>query len=376
MSTEQLTLYSSEPTSVEYPICINDQVLRLLEQGAAVAIGVSGGKDSSAVAARTVAFLKEIRHCGEVILVHSDLGRVEWRDSLPACRRLAERLGLELVVVRRTAGDMLDRWRQRWRNNVERYASLSCVRLILPWSTPTMRFCTSELKQQVIALELTRRFAGKTILSVCGIRREESANRAKTPILRLQPRLHRERSATVGYDWHPIADWSLDQVLSYLDGQGIPLHQAYRVFGSSRVSCCFCILASRADLLASARCDDHRDIYRQLVWLEIESTFAFQDGCWLADIAPELLTPELRNRVPVAKANAAGREQAERAIPEHLLYSRGWPTCIPNVEEARCLAAARQQVAEAVGISIDFTDPAAIISRYAELIEKRPPHHQ
>jgi 3'-phosphoadenosine 5'-phosphosulfate sulfotransferase (PAPS reductase)/FAD synthetase len=168
MTTTQLTLYSNEPTPVEYPICINDQVLRLLEQGAAVAVGVSGGKDSSAVAARTVAFLKEIRHCGEVILVHSDLGRVEWRDSLPTCRRLAERLGLELVVVRRTTGDMLDRWRQRWRNNVERYASLSCVRLILPWSTPAMRFCTSELKQQVIALELTRRFAGKTIFQYAG----------------------------------------------------------------------------------------------------------------------------------------------------------------------------------------------------------------
>jgi hypothetical protein len=38
---------------------------------------------------------------------------------------------------------MLDRWEKRWQNNVSRYEDLSCVKVILPWSTPQMRFCTS-----------------------------------------------------------------------------------------------------------------------------------------------------------------------------------------------------------------------------------------
>jgi hypothetical protein len=71
-------------------------------------------------------------HAGPRILIHSDLGRVEWRQSLPLCERLAARLGLELVVVRRQAGDLLDRRQTRWRNNVARYADLACVQLIVP----------------------------------------------------------------------------------------------------------------------------------------------------------------------------------------------------------------------------------------------------
>ncbi|WP_454872978.1 hypothetical protein [Paraburkholderia xenovorans] len=45
---------------------------------------------------------------------------------------------------------MLARWQKRWENNVTRYRELSCVLLILLWSTPSMRFCTSELKTAVI----------------------------------------------------------------------------------------------------------------------------------------------------------------------------------------------------------------------------------
>lgn len=198
-----------------------------------------------------------------------------------------------------------------------------------------MRFCTSEMKQQIICLELTRRFPGKTILSVSGIRREESRARAQAKVLEYEPRLYRQRLATVGYDWHAILDWRLNQVLGYLRNEGIPLHEAYSVYKSSRVSCCFCILASRSDLIASTRCDDHRDVYRQLVELELESSFSFQERTWLADVAPEWLPVDFRQQIPLAKARAVAREQAEREIPPHLLYSRGWPTAIPTEAEAR-----------------------------------------
>jgi 3'-phosphoadenosine 5'-phosphosulfate sulfotransferase (PAPS reductase)/FAD synthetase len=370
MSSGQLLLYPPETNpGTEYPISINDQLLEMLNHGSPVAMGVSGGKDSSAVAARTATFLKEIGHSGPVILIHSDLGRVEWRQSLPTCQRLADKLNIELVVVRRKSGDMLDRWRQRWEGNVERYASLSCVRLILPWSTPSMRFCTSEMKQQVICGDLTRRFPGKAILSVSGIRREESSARASAGVLEYQPRLFRKRLATVGYDWHPILDWKLRQVLSYLERERICLHEAYTVYKSSRVSCCFCILASRPDLLASSRCDDHHDVYRQLVELELQSSFSFQENNWLADIAPQLLSAELRQQIPLAKARAAAREQAEEEIPAHLLYSRGWPTAVPTDADARILAQVRIRVSRAVGISIAYTDPGEIMSRYRQLMD-------
>ncbi|MFX8766511.1 hypothetical protein ABTM49_20105, partial [Acinetobacter baumannii] len=86
--------------------------------------------DSQALAYRVHAHLDEVGHAGPRALIHSDLGRIEWRDSIIVCERLAERLGWELVVVRRAAGDMMDRWLSRWEANVARYAALSCVRLI------------------------------------------------------------------------------------------------------------------------------------------------------------------------------------------------------------------------------------------------------
>jgi hypothetical protein len=52
---------------------------------------------------------------------------------------------------------MLALWQGRWANNLTRYRDLLCVKLILPWSTPSMRFCTSELKTAVIASALKKR---------------------------------------------------------------------------------------------------------------------------------------------------------------------------------------------------------------------------
>ncbi len=189
-------------------VAVTPEVTAALTNGAVVAIGVSGGKDSAATAFATTDYLDEIGHGGARVLIHSDLGRVEWCQSLPVCERLSRELGLELIVVRRERGDLLDRWRIRWENNVRRYAQLECVKLIMPWSTASMRFCTSELKTAVISRALVQRFPNRTILSAAGIRRQESPKRARSPIAREQPRLRNLTQGTRGFDWHPILEWT------------------------------------------------------------------------------------------------------------------------------------------------------------------------
>ena len=206
-------------------VLVTPEITSALAAGAAVAIGVSGGKDSAAAALATIDYLKDVGHRGPRVLIHSDLGRVEWRQSLPACHRLATRLGLELIVVRRETGDLVDRWRSRWESNVRRYAELSCVKLILPWSTASMRFCTSELKTSIICRALVRRFPGQTILSATGIRRQESPNRAKAPVAKPQPKLASASWRTKGLDWHPILDWTTQQVFGYLEEKEVQLHE-------------------------------------------------------------------------------------------------------------------------------------------------------
>jgi 3'-phosphoadenosine 5'-phosphosulfate sulfotransferase (PAPS reductase)/FAD synthetase len=229
------------------PVATTPAIDRLLAADAPVAIGVSGGKDSSAVAFATIDYLDSIDHRGPRLLVHSDLGVTEWPWSLPWCHKLADRLGVELIVVRRARGDMMDRWEQRWTDNLARYAAMRCVKLILPWSTPDMRFCTSEMKTDIICRALSHRFQGQTILSVTGIRRDESDGRANAPIAKPQPKLASVTRRTDGVDWHPIPDWSLEHVLAYLEEKDFPLHPAYVKWLLSRVSCVFCIMSSLAE---------------------------------------------------------------------------------------------------------------------------------
>lgn len=359
----QKSLFNAHET---YKVSVTPEITAMLDAGAVVAMSVSGGKDGNSAAIRLVEYLNEVGHTGPRLLIHSDLGVVEWKDSLPSCERLARRLGLELVVVRRNAGDMMDRWETRWRNNLSRYSNLECVKLILPWSTPSMRFCTSELKSAVISSELTRRFPGQKIITVTGVRHDESLARSKMAIAAPDPRLSARKCS--GMVWNPIITWTTPEVFQYHKDVDEPLHEAYTKYHSSRVSCTFCIMGSLHDLNASASCPDNADIYRRMVQLEIDSSFAFQGARWLGDIAPHLLTDSQRAGLARAKEVASIRMEAEKWLPDHLLFKKGWPTDMPTYEEAVELARMRRTVAEALCIEINYTSAETVISRYQELM--------
>ena len=243
--------------------------------------------------------------------------------------------------------------------------------MILPWSTASLFFCRSELKSAIICRDLVERFPKQTIINGSGIRRDESTTRAKAPISAPQSRLTSKTFQTLGLDWHPLVDWTLDQVFAYHQDRDFPLHEAYTRFGMSRVSCSFCILAGLADLIASTTCPDNHAIYRELVAIEILSSYSFQEKRWLGDISPNLLTQEMREGLEEAKRRAVQREAIESLIPRHMLYTKGWPTSKPSFDEARLLAEVRIEVAHILGLTIHYTDPDSILDRYDELIEEK-----
>lgn len=356
----------------------NAEIDALLATGAPVAIGVSGGKDSCAAAIAVLEHLNAIGHAGPRVLVHADLGDpdpamdVEWSDSLPTCRRLAERLGVELVIVRREAGGMMARWRKRWENNVRRYQQLLCVRVILPWSTPSMRFCTSELKSAPIAAALVKRFPGRRIVSACGVRREEgngkqSSPRTNAPTCEENTRLTNKRARTSGVDWNPIAAWTERDVFAFCASRSFDMHAGYAL-GMSRISCRFCIMSNVDDLRTSASVAENVPVFRTIAKLEAESTFGFQGSRWLADIAPHQLDDETRLAVACAKQRAELRAEIESVIPKHLLYTKGWPTVMPTFDEAVMLAGVRRRIGEVMGFAVEYTTPEQILARYAELM--------
>lgn len=204
---------------------------------------------------------------------------------------------------------------------------------------------------------------------VSGLRWEESAARARQPVAKRNRVLSRSRG--IGLAWNAIIHWPRQDVLDCIRQCGGALHEAYRIYGSSRVSCAFCVLASRGDLHAAASCDDNAAVCRELVRLEVRSTFSFQSGRWLGDVAPSLLEPTLRAQLTEAKERAALRQAAEAEIPEHLLYQAGWPVCMPTLAEARHLASVRRRDAQALGIGATCLDADAVFTRYAELMRQR-----
>lgn len=348
------------PEPVMTPVAITEDIAGLIASDAPVAIGVSGGKDSQAAALATIRHLDQVGHAGPRILVHSDLGVVEWDESLPVCRRLADHLGLEIVVVRRKAGDLMDRWEARWASSRRRYADLETVTLVLPWSTPAMRFCTSELKTHLIAAELRRRFPGRTVINVTGVRRAESAARAKGAIA---------SPAADGrsWTWRPISDWSEADAFAAVAAAGLDAHGAYAL-GLSRVSCRFCIMSGAPDLAAATAIAESHDLYRRMVRLEAASTFAFQGSRWLGDVAPQLLGADGLADLAAAKLRGAARVAAERRIGRGMLYVSGWPTRMLTDKEAQTLAEVRATVSDLIGLEARCLTVPTIHARYAKLM--------
>ncbi|TPN34774.1 phosphoadenosine phosphosulfate reductase family protein [Mesorhizobium sp. B1-1-6] len=333
----------------------------LIAAGSPVAIGVSGGKDSQAAALATVAHLDRIGHAGPRLLIHSDLGIVEWSDSHPMCDKLADHIGIDLVVVRRKAGGLMERWESRWESSRVRYETLSTVTLVPCWSTPDMRFCTSEMKTHIIVAELHRRFKGQTVINVTGIRRQESRKRAMATVAT------RQKDGRM-WDWRPIIDWTVDEVFAEIDRHGLHPHPAYRGFGMSRVSCRFCIMSNLADIAAAAAQPEAHDLYRRMVGLESTSSFGFQGARWLGDIAPHLLDAGALQRFADGKIKALHRIAAEARIAPGMLYVKGWPTRMLTDAEADILAETRSRITNLFGFSSACLDRASIHHRYSELL--------
>ena len=118
-----------------------------------------------------------------------------------------------------------------------------------------------------------------------------------------------------------------------------------------------------------ALCEDNHEAYRELVPLEIASTFSFQSDLWLGDLAPHLIDEETYQAFLGAKQKAVRRQEWEKKTPPHLLYSKGWPTTVPTWEEARLLGEVRKAVGEIVGIETLYTQAGEIRERFANLIE-------
>lgn len=335
-----------------------------------VALSISGGKDSTVLATETNEYLNRIGFTGTRILVHSDLGAIEQHESATICRRLSDHLQIPLHTVL-PLRPMLEQWEFRAESVARRFINLETVRISTPWSSSKLRFCTSQLKTTPICSYLKRTFPGKMILNAIGLRRQESAGRAKKQITQENNLLVGKKLGTRGITWNAILDYSLEDVFLAHKRHNFPLHEAYTKFGLSRVSCSFCVLASESDLRASLSDDRNHEAFRRIAQLEIKSTFGFKDGFWLSDLAPHLLTENERTGLANAKNKAIKRRMGDKQIPVELLFNAetGFPAFQPTLAQAERLGHARAEIGEILNLPVKYTTAVAVYNRYAELLE-------
>ncbi len=142
----------------------------LMRRDCILAINISGGKDSLAMLNWVSTQHRQHNWQSNIIAIHADLGRIEWPQTKSVVLRQANKANIPLIVVRREKGDLIDRWKQR-------YETINKEGNTKPfWSSPSARYCTSDMKVAPIDKYL-RKFP--LSVSCLGLRSEESANRAK-----------------------------------------------------------------------------------------------------------------------------------------------------------------------------------------------------
>ena len=275
------------------PIKTPDAIRERLEAGAALAISISGGKDSQALLSAVLRARREYGWTGQVFAIHADLGRLEWNETPTFVRQLVADQDIELVIVRRVRGDLLARWQER----MEKLAGTGKPF----WSSSAARYCTSDMKRGPIDKHL-RQFSN--VVCAMGLRANESPARAKKAICGIRTQI--DNSKRDAMDWNPIHQWtdadvwaeigtSLEDLdrrrtlarlgLEQLALAGWPAHPAY-VYGNERLSCALCVLACRGDLVNGAR--RHPALYQQLLGMEQESGFTFRTDLALADLLEDV----------------------------------------------------------------------------------------
>lgn len=274
-------------------INIPPEIAAALAAGSPLIVSVSGGKDGQAMIYELDKLRKLHGWTGRFIGIHADLGEVEWKHSKAMCAKHCQEVGAEFVVVARPI-DLITGIEKRHVARPE----------VPPWPSSAARYCTSDWKRNEINKWLRNEFPDHvTVVSCIGYRREESPARRKKQdfcINDLASAPTKERNII---QWHPILDFTLEQVwasIGYSMDQlralqawaipafwdGVPLeelvrdcffkaHPAYLI-GNERVSCVFCILASKNDLQNGAMANP--ELHTRYVALEVKSGFAFQQG--------------------------------------------------------------------------------------------------
>lgn len=248
-----------------------------------ILVNSSGGKDSQAMLDFVVTLATEAGVKDRLVVVHADLGRVEWEGTAALAERQANHYGVRFEKVGRPQGDLLQHVRERGM-----------------WPSPAQRYCTSDHKRGQVAKVVTKlsKEAGRSyrkvrVLNCLGLRAQESPARAKKQSFQVDNRLTNQ-SRHVD-NWLPIHDWTEAEVWANIKASGVEHHYAYDL-GMPRLSCIFCIFAPKPALVLAGR--HNPELLAEYVAVEAEINHTFKPDLTMAQIKAEVDSGE-----PVAAMN-------------------------------------------------------------------------
>lgn len=216
-------------------------IKRLVKQGAMFYLNDSGGKDSQAMKI----IMNRLVPVNQLVTIHAHLPGVEWKGTAEHSARYAVGNFIQ-AQARKTFFEMVEH-RQMW-------------------PSPKNRQCTSDLKRGPIEKAIrhhVKQTGNKLIVNCMGLRAEESPGRAKAKNFKFN-----SRNSKAGRDWYdllPIHKLTIGQVFQTIKEAGQEPHWAYNK-GMSRLSCCFCIMASKSDLKIASKLNP--ELYKKYLDME------------------------------------------------------------------------------------------------------------
>lgn len=228
------------------------EIRSLIDRRALFVLNHSGGKDSQCM---TIKLARVIPH-DQLLVIHATLREMEWPGALELARHQAASLNVPFIVA------------QAEKSLLEMVARRKELRPDVPsWPSAQHRQCTSDLKRGPIEREIRGYMKEKglsLVVSCTGVRAAESAARAKLEVFRFND--SNSRAGREWYDWAPIHGMPTHEVFATIAAAGQKPHYAYES-GNQRLSCIFCIMASKNDLANGAR--HHPELFAR--YLEMEA---------------------------------------------------------------------------------------------------------
>jgi 3'-phosphoadenosine 5'-phosphosulfate sulfotransferase (PAPS reductase)/FAD synthetase len=256
-----------------------------------ILVNSSAGKDSQAMLDEVWGRAVLAGVADRVVVVHADLGRMEWPGTKELARLQAELYGARFEVVRRTGCDLLARVLDKFRKD------RAAGKVRPPWFDKARRWCTSDFKRGPVRTLMTR-LADEhreargpksvcRILNCMGMRAQESDKRAKMVAFERDDKASNGRRAVD--TWLPIHDWDVDRVWARIRTSGVPHHPAYDM-GMKRLSCVFCIYAPRPALMLAGSLNP--GLLSEYVEVEHQTGYEFVRGLSLTSVQEALAAGE------------------------------------------------------------------------------------